>query len=52
MCGHLCGLHITATITTPLAERTGFAFSIGVRRLRYFLGMEFKISTSLGSDLL
>lgn len=29
MCGHLCGLHITATTAIPLAVRIGRAFSFG-----------------------
>jgi hypothetical protein len=29
MCGHRCGLLITATTATPLAVRTGFALSFG-----------------------
>ena len=30
ICGHLCGLHITATTAIPLAVRTGLALSNGV----------------------
>jgi len=48
MCGHRCGLHITATMAIPLAVRTGLAFSSGYRTDLYFSGIAWMISTSFG----
>lgn len=39
ICGHLCGLHITATTAIPLAVLTGVFFKIGIKIFLYFSGM-------------
>ena len=48
MCGHLCGLDITATGIIPLAVRTGFAFKRGSNFVLYASGIALIISTNFG----
>ena len=48
ICGHLCGLHITATTAIPLAVRTGLALSIGTIAFLYLSGIAEIISINFG----
>ena len=48
ICGHLCGLHITATTAIPLAVLTGVFFKIGIKIFLYFSGMAAWSYVSLG----
>jgi hypothetical protein len=45
MCGQRCGLHMTATIATPLAVRTGFE----VNKFANDCGVTFMMSASFGT---
>ena len=47
MCGHLCGLDITATTATPLAVLTGFALNCGNKLFLCSSGTADMISVSL-----
>ena len=48
ICGHRCGLDITATTAIPLAVRMGLAFIMGNKRDLYFSGIADIISINLG----
>ncbi|OMH78796.1 hypothetical protein AX774_g3441 [Zancudomyces culisetae] len=52
MCGHLCGLHITATTAIPDAVRIGFALNFGNRYFLYCSGIAAIISTNLGCEFI
>lgn len=49
ICGHLCGLAMTATTAIPEAVLTGLAFNKGINLSLYCSGMADNISTILGA---
>ena len=48
MCGHRCGLDMTATTATPLAVRTGFCRRYGISLSRRLCGRAAMMSATFG----
>ena len=48
ICGHLCGLHMTATTAIPEAVLMGFTLRSGSSVFLYFSGIAAMISVSFG----